>query len=113
MPRTIQHVDRELIFNVVENIDSAALYQPESGYSGRGMDGERCLGIILESTADLAALGAELVAMALEAHDMNEGTVDPYTDSEDVRRMIRRARTDSLGRCIIVYFPGWQIEGVE
>lgn len=112
MPRTMQYLDRQVLFDAVEQVDGASLYQPERGYSGRGMDGERCLGVILESMASLGELAAELTATYLDAQQVNCGVVEPYEDSEEIRRMIRRARTDSLGRSIIVYFPGWQLAGV-
>lgn len=68
-----------------------------TGYSGRGMYGKTCVGFDLDGSSALLALGAALAAVF-----PNE-----YED------FIHRARTDGMGRGIIVYFPGIETDAVE
>jgi hypothetical protein len=67
-------------------------YSPRS-YSGRGMYGESCVGLALESETDLLKVGAAL----------------------GERLAQRSFRTDSLGMGIIAYWPRekWQEDYVE
>lgn len=67
-------------------------------YSGRFMYGETCLAVAADS-----GIGLSLIAYELGVMDAEEG--------DDVgRQLLRSARVDSLGRGLILYFPGWQLE---
>ena len=75
-------------------------------YSGRGMYGARCFGIVVsQSQAGLIGLGIAAAIM---------GTMDDTT-AEDALAMaaeiVRCANTGSMGRGTIVYFPGWLLAG--
>lgn len=77
---------------VVDEASYAGLEDVREDYSGRGMYGAGCFGIVAEDVAEVVpilrkALGAEA------AMDLLEGTV-----------------TDSMGRDIIVYFPSVTVE---
>lgn len=61
-------------------------------YSGRGMYGDECFGLIID-VPDL------IVGVAMR---------DVF--GEDAWDIARAARTDSMGRSTIVYFPGWKVE---
>ena len=66
------------------------------GYSGRGMYGATCIGIELDSNADLYAFGVEL------------GSIDP-----DLSKALGAPRTDDLGLGIIAYWPDHDAEQIE
>lgn len=66
-------------------------------YSGRAMFGDECFGVIVDN--GLSQAFSFFAHLAIE---------DP-----DVALQIANAvRTDSMGTGIIVYFPGYQLEGV-
>jgi len=72
-------------------------------YSGRGMDGRTCFGLTIgrnEEREVFAALGY--------LAGLTEGRED---DADiDLMELARYARTDSMGRDTIVYFPGWELD---
>lgn len=73
-------------------------------YSGRGMYGGECFGVMLPNdhcAPFLVLLGAITTETAMIAQD------DMPTDQ--AIELGRAARTDSLGHQMIVYFPGWQL----
>lgn len=91
-------------------------------YSGRGMYGDTCLGFTLDSTAQIATLSAELcrqamfdatgvtVGSAVTAEDAVAGVeTDAETGIDIVVNLFDAAREDSMGRGVIVYFPGWEL----
>ena len=67
-----------------------------TGYSGRGMYGKTCVGFDLDGSSSLLGLGAALASVF----------PDTYTE------FLHRARTDGMGRGIIVYFPGIETDYV-
>ena len=69
-----------------------------SAYSGRGMSGEECLSITLDDDDRMGRFFADVV-----------GAVLP-DEKVDVALAFCRMRTDSLGRGIVVYFPGVKFE---
>lgn len=85
----------ELVYAL--DLDQDAIY-PE--YSGRGMYGRTCVGIVLDRYTDTnqALLG---VALA-----------DTF-GTDDAWDIARAMRTDSMGLGTIVYFPGWELEDAE
>lgn len=68
-------------------------------YSGRGMYGEQCIGLILEDSSQIAALA------------YNIGLAD--SEDEIAASHIDRLRTDSMGTDIIAYFPSVKVKGDE
>jgi hypothetical protein len=73
-------------------LDPSAVYWD---YSGRGMYGATCFGIV-GSLSDAVKV---LIGLA-EQETRNEG------DAENVRELVDLMRTDSMGPDSIVYFPG-------
>lgn len=70
-----------------------------SAYSGRGMGGEECLAVDLPGPA--ATLWASLYGRTASLSDGDDGIV---------AKAIRNSREDSMGRGIVVYFPGVPFE---
>lgn len=68
------------------------------GYSGRGMYGKTCLGVVTENLAELIAA-------------LIEGTNDD--ERKEVAEAIRTMQMDSFGRDTIVYFPKIQFQEDE
>lgn len=68
-------------------------------YSGRGMSGRECLGIMIRGV-DLGSLVGEIIAYTASEAD----TVDPKR-LDELARQVRCLRTDSMGQDIILYFP--------
>lgn len=66
-------------------------------YSGRGMYGQGCVGIV-GSPADGTMFALKL---SEEVEDV------------DFEVLAESARTDDMGRQRITYWPGYQVEGVE
>jgi hypothetical protein len=60
-------------------------------YSGRGMDGRYCLGIVVDKLQ-------ELMADLIECADPDE--------TRELSNVVRTLRTDGMGFDIVVYFPG-------
>lgn len=84
-------MDSQKLIDILEN----AGLEVRPNYSGRGMYGEQCVGFVVEESQLLRTV-AELVFFADD-------------DREQVAKLFRRARTDSMGRdSIIVYFPSVQ-----
>lgn len=75
-------------------------------YSGRGMYGTTCLGIVLSDVTPIQ-LGVALVE-ALTADPDDMGQVESAWEA--AADIARRARTDSMGLGSIVYFPGVTVE---
>lgn len=86
-------IDRETVITAIEDagLDPQALYDD---YSGRGMYGKECFGIVVESTAEAVKF---LIALArnLEA-ELADELADNWT-------------TDSMGYGTIVYFPRFTV----
>ena len=93
-PRTIDNRDAimDALYDSVDDAESAL----HEGYSGRGMYGDECFGIVVDDIGELCRFFAYLGA-------------DHDTDLAD--RLARVARTDSMGRSMIVYFPGYTLGG--
>lgn len=85
---TLSFEDMEKLEAIAENIEGS-IY-PD--YSGRGMFGEKCVGITTDGSADLLTLGIELAE----------------TFGDKARDIARRASWDSMGLGQIVYFRGVQ-----
>ncbi len=71
-------------------------------YSGRGMFGDTCVGFIIDASDSLLTVGAELADSVYE-----------IDERASLLRVIRGAKTDSMGLSTIVYFPRMKWEGDE
>lgn len=67
-----------------------------SSYSGRGMYGKTCLGINVDSSDILGKLGKIMADLVRDT---------PEEFREGVAAGLRRVKTDSMGKGMIVYFP--------
>lgn len=63
-------------------------------YSGRGMYGKTCFGVVLETHADVYRF---FIAVT-----------DAFS-SDFAYDLVMNVQTDNLGRDVIVYFPGWTV----
>jgi hypothetical protein len=81
------------------NIDSDGV---RTDYSGRAMYGSECLGI---------EMSVEDVPMFFAAVGYVQGVAEAEEEGyeEDLMKLVGAARTDSMGRDVIVYFPGWTL----
>jgi hypothetical protein len=68
-------------------------YEPIS-YSGRGMFGKTCVGVV---ASDIGGLVADVVSLLTGSSH--------YTIFDEVSDAFRYMKTDSMGRDMIVYFP--------
>lgn len=74
-----------------------AYFEPRS-YSGRAMYGRRCVGVTVDSDKVLS-VGARLVAAVLDDSD------DPFAIAEEYAELMDKARSDSMGLDMIIYWP--------
>lgn len=85
-----------------------ALYEVEvedatitTDYSGRFMFGETCFGVTVDDGG--IAIGVALtLACRADSDDIQDA-------AQKAARIARTARTDSMGRSTIIYFPGWTL----
>ena len=81
--------------SILEDLAQEVGLYPEAvrtEYSGRGMYGKRCVGIVLDDVTQMLTIGAGL---------------------QEALGEIPNARTDSMGRGMILYFPDLQVEDEE
>ena len=72
-------------------------------YSGRAMYGAECFGV---TTDQPQLVGLAIVTALIEAAN---GDIDADYAVAEAARIVGAARTDSMGRSTIIYFPGWQL----
>ena len=85
-------------------------YDLTDDYSGRGMYGDTCFGVTVESAGAAAAIGA---ALLLACHDNSQRQhMDDAMDDATalVAPLVRGMRLDSMGLGTIFYFPGWTLD---
>lgn len=89
---------------LVKLIESAD-YKVRS-YSGRGMSGKQCVGIETEH-ADALTVVLSLIKEALGSVNTTCGdrAYESIGEVQDLCDMLKGARSDSMGRGYIVYFP--------
>lgn len=76
------------------------------GYSGRGMYGRTCASINFDTDTDAYQFFARLG----EVTAFDQGDASAVIDGDPTVRLqelVGCALTDSMGRGIVVYFPGW------
>lgn len=117
-------IARDWIVTALENMGQSGEDSLRGGYSGRGMYGATCPAVVLDSSAQVAMFAVELTRQAMyagledvptaeggmtpssavhKASDLCEDMVDVVTNLFD------NAREDSMGRGVVVYFPGWTL----
>lgn len=119
MDRTIL---RRWVETALDNMGQDPADVIRDSYSGRGMYGGTCLGFVLDSQAQIATLSAELCRQAVmesagqefAASDTADDAAqaverDAETGIDIVVNLFDAAREDSMGRGVIVYFPGWEL----
>jgi hypothetical protein len=91
--------------NIEDAMNGGAEVSPD-GYSGRGMYGRTCASIVFDTETDafqfFARLGENTAFEQEDASSVIDG--DP---SIRLQELVGCALTDSMGRGIVVYFPGW------
>lgn len=81
-------------------------YEIRDSYSGRGMDNGSCFGIVVEPSDERRVFVA--LGWACGFAEASDG--DSYEEAMAVwERLIGCASVDSMGREVIVYFPGWTL----
>jgi hypothetical protein len=85
------------------------LEQLRTDYSGRGMYGETCMAITMDSLSDLAQFLVELTGMLVA-----DTIGDEYPDVDEVidpaRELTHKLHTDSMGRSLVAYWPTATLE---
>ena len=92
---TIKRADLEFALNVADvyNEDGETIRE---SYSGRGMYGAECFGLVVASERE-----AFKAILAMVAEDL--------IDIFDASRLVDDLRVDSMGMSSIVYFEGWSL----
>jgi len=70
-------------------------------YSGRGMYGKQCLALTVDREDSVSQVFAELLDQATELNDLD----DMRHMVEVIKEGMKAAKTDSLGRDQVLYFP--------
>ena len=83
-----------MLVDWLEENDAGA--EPRHGYSGRGMFGRRCFGLV----GSIEEIHAALIGFVAD---------NPQT-ADIVRELVRGQKRDNMGMDMIVYFPGVDIE---
>jgi hypothetical protein len=96
-------VPRQLIEDTLDSIGLDPESDLRADYGGRNMYGATCLGIV----CSLAEYGAFLVELS-HAYSENEDM-----ESDFAQDFAQRARSDSMGRGEIFYFPGVKLEAED
>lgn len=85
-------LSRAEVESALMNADLAPEDALRESYSGRGMYGEPCFGIVVDRIGEALMFAAEAYGMGLDLD-------------------LSRAKMDGMGHGTIVYFPGHTIEG--
>ena len=88
--------------NLIRQTAEDCNMQIREDYSGRGMFGRTCFGLVYSGTA------GQLCACFLRAMD-DDGT----GTAQELADLLDDMRTDSMGYDTIYYFPGWELEESE
>jgi hypothetical protein len=93
------------LINVLQQLFDEAGYGTRS-YSGRGMGGKECLGVVLNQGQSLGSLFGDVIetinTFYIEAGNDGDLSVSDVADAFD------SMQTDSMGKGTIVYFPGYE-----
>lgn len=81
----------------LENILYNACDDFRSDYSGRGMFGDTCIGCVVNNTFTFIAD----IIREISTYDNKEELMEEFAD------MLNKAKTDSMGLDMIIYFPSF------
>lgn len=102
MPKTI--IPRYLIEGA---LGEAEYDEIRESYSGRGMHGDSCFGVVLRLGRELSIF---IFGLGYECRDLDDSDSPEYQElAANLHKMARVAQTDSMGSDIIVYFPGYTL----
>lgn len=92
-----------------EAIERAELFDSDirDDYSGRGMYGDACFGVVIDSHRDSNRLFLVLGELCLSPS--GAGNTDEDL-GDKVWELAGAAREDSMGLGTILYFPGWRFD---
>lgn len=77
-------------FDLLEELANEVEGEARGSYSGRGMFGRNCVGIVIDSERDLVSLGLAIAELV---------------EDEDLKQVLANStRTDSMGRSLIAYW---------
>lgn len=94
---TIDEYDLQELVDEVTNADYDDCIR--KAYGGRGMMDSTCLGLVFESESQWTEF---VIGLCQYVADPDR---DNTYDFNDVRKVVSRARTDNMGRGVIVYWP--------
>lgn len=106
MNRAKFEVFRNLVSGYIEDNDENI----RESYSGRGMYGSDCLGVVVSNNSDVTKVHL-IMALVMEMDE--EEPSDPKFSAEDVLDVLDSApafTTDNMGYDIIVYWRGITVE---
>jgi hypothetical protein len=78
-----------------------------TNYSGRYMYGRNCFGLVVDSLSQAVRV---LLELAFDSADC--GTSDSL-DRDVIEELGQSMATDNMGLSMIVYFPGFNLEGAD
>lgn len=95
-------LDYTLIRDAVRVVDLDPEVVVRGNYSGRGMYGRECVGVVVDSPAELVRIMVALTVLVFER--------DVDLDMDDLAGNLRM---DSVGFAVIGYFPGWTLAKIN
>lgn len=110
MPVKTKSFRRDVLDLAAEFMNTSLEEILREDYSGRGMYGATCFGVVL-GASELAQFGAHLASAAYERaiDDDREMEYDPEW-LDEVHQLLAAGVTDSMARDVILYFPGWVLD---
>ena len=119
MVQVLTENELKILQYVFENVNSDD-YTLYKGYSGRAMYGRKCFGINVKQYVLPTIFFADLLKYGKEWEDDNLDITGEYNDDindtaddpvilELAQKLLRDARTDSLGLGTILYFPNYTV----
>lgn len=102
-------VSAEAVQNAIDEVQNYADIELRTSYSGRGMYGKECFGVVGSQT-ELAKFELSL-ALHLAADNSDEYRVDPDDVMENFENILDSRSVDSMGYDTIYYYPGIKVEG--
>lgn len=91
---------REMIESAIESVGLDVESALREEYPGRGMFGASCFAVVVGGDQELVQFFLGLARASLDECEMIMSEIDQLADA---------VRTDSMGRGIIAYFPGWEL----
>lgn len=105
LDRDLANVAFDYAQDIADNWDySSKIYED---YSGRGMYGEKCFGIVASNP------GVASVFLTILAAAKVEKNPEEFDAASDIHELAASMRLDNMGIDMIYYFPGWQLSEEE